>query len=378
LLKIVTAPFHTPKSSEAKIGRVKTRISQLRSKLGTIFLNPILSQIVFFQTITKVPNPTNVKIPVTEGRESLEYLRSADLSTESFEEIKKHTDVLVRCGFSGGEVTPLKLWLFRGVTVKVEEIPLVKRVGRISYRPRREEDAFSLNRASTNKHQIFYGAVPTPEFDDGNIAAVLEIDTIREDDFPEDDYEYIAMGLWFVKKPFFVVNAGMHSKIAGNSNWAKNIGMKDKELFELTGHSDLIRDIMEFMGAEFGKQVPKDADYLYKISAAYGDSLFDRGIPAIMYPSLQTNGKTFNIAIRSEVVDMAGIDVEAAAVVRGSKIGKEVFWGWFLQCRRVFGDALVWEEPPKSTQIAQNDLARFRKLIEEKGEFPSNPKIVIA
>lgn len=93
-------------------------------------------------------------------------------------------------------------YIFRGVVIDIDEFPQIKSVGRISYRRRKEGDGSWLNRASSNKHQVFYGAIPTPDFGDSKVAAVLEIDNIRNDDFPEDEYEYIAMGMWFVKKAF--------------------------------------------------------------------------------------------------------------------------------------------------------------------------------
>lgn len=315
-------------------------------------------------------------IPIREGKQALEFLKNVNLANVDYEEIKKHTDVLVRCGFTGGEFEPLKHYIFRGVVIDVNEFPKIRHVRRISYRPKKDDDSFQLNRASSNKYQVFYGAIPTPEFDDTKVAAVLEIDNIRNEDFPEDRYEYIAMGMWFVKKPLLVVTAGMHSDIANKNQWAQSMVIRDHQLCDLSENADFIKEVMQFMGSEFGKTVPTGQDHLYKISAAYGDSLFDLGIHAIMFPSVQMKAKTFNVAIRSELIDSEYIDIEAAAIMRGSKIGKEIFWGWYMQCPRVYGKELKWEETPPASRISQNDLERFRKIIENDGVFAKDAKFI--
>ena len=315
-------------------------------------------------------------IPVEDGKRSLEFLRNADLATTDYADIKKHTDILARCGFTGGELGALKHYIFRGVVIDVHEFPKITKVERISYRPKKEGDSFQLNRASSNKYQVFYGAIPTPEFKDTKVAAVLEIDNIRNEDFPEDQYEYIALGMWFVKKPFIVASVGMHSEIAEKNQWARSVKGNDNELYNLSKNSSFIKEVAQFIGSEFGKAVPSGQDHLYKISAAYGDTIFDLGIGAIMFPSVQMVAKTFNVAIRSDLVDNQFIDIDAAAVIRGSKIGKEIIWGWYMQCPRVYGDELKWEEPPPPSRISQNDLERFRKIIEKEGAFAKNPEFI--
>src|SRR5690606_26849545 len=105
-------------------------------------------------------------IPYEEGRIALDFLKTADLERVDFSVVKKRTDILVRCGFSGGELEPHTHSIFRGMVVKEDDIPLIKKVSRISYRPRRKTDGFSLNRASTNKYQVLYGGVPTLDLQD--------------------------------------------------------------------------------------------------------------------------------------------------------------------------------------------------------------------
>jgi hypothetical protein len=96
-----------------------------------------------------------------------------------------------------------------------------------------------------------------------------------------------------------------------------------------------------------------------------------------MFPSLQTGAKSFNMAIKSDLVDQKFIDVEAAAIMRGYKIEKEIFFGWFLQCSRIFNNELKWEEPPRVSQISQNELEQFKKIINDNGTFSQNPKYII-
>ena len=100
-------------------------------------------------------------------------------------------------------------------------------------------------------------------------------------------------------------------------------------------------------------------------------------VGAILFLSLQTGAKSFNVAIRSELVDDQFIDIEAAAIMRGSKIKKEIFWGWFLQCARIYGQDIKWTEPPPRAKISQNDLEQFRRIIDERGFFAESPKVIV-
>jgi hypothetical protein len=170
----------------------------------------------------------------------------------------------------------------------------------------------------------------------------------------------------------------MHSEIAKNNQWARSFVVNDNELFSLSKNSDFIKEVTQFIGSEFGETVPPGQDHLYKISAAYGDGLFDLGIGAIIFPSVQMIAKTFNVAIRSNLVNDQYIDIEVAAVIRGSKIGKEIIWGWYILCPRVYEDDLKWEETPPTSRISQNDLEKISKdyLLKKKGPFAKNPKFI--
>src|SRR5258708_38003289 len=97
-------------------------------------------------------------------------------------------------------------------------------------------------------------------------------------DYPEGIFEYIAMGRWIVKQPFLVASIGMHSQMAKSTTWARKLAEFEIKSFESHQHGDLLKDISAFMGYQLSRKVSKDQQHLYKISAAFGDSLFDLGV----------------------------------------------------------------------------------------------------
>jgi hypothetical protein len=263
--------------------------------------------------------------------------------------------------------------IYRGVIYHIEE-PIFTNSSRISYRKIKGEGLahLRLNRASTNKFEVFYGAFPIPGVDDVILPAIVEIDSIRENDFPEEEYEYVAIGEWFVRMPFVVAAVGMHSDLAGNNEWAKNIVKFDRQFCDQFEHGEFILEVMNFMGVEFSRTITKEQDYLYKISAAYGDSLFEAGVEGILYPSVQTGGKSINIAVRGDVVDHC-LDINLCGIVKGAKISSNIFYGWHLQCPRINGQEIKWEIPPSNGQIWQADLRIFRSYMNENGGKFINP-----
>ncbi len=85
----------------------------------------------------------------------------------------------------------------------------------------------------------------------------------------------------------------------------------------------------EFIGNEFSKQVEENSE-TYLITCAYSNIVFTHAVcDGIIYPSVPSEGKGFNIALRKEIIIENHIQVESARmdkfVVRLQKNGKRHF-----------------------------------------------------
>jgi hypothetical protein len=88
--------------------------------------------------------------------------------------------------------------------------------------------------------------------------------------------------------------------------------------------------------------------------------ILDSGVKAIQFPSVKTDGRCFNIALRNDLVDDA-LQIEVAAITRLRKIQKEIIVDWFLQSPTISNGRFQWQEPPNTAVIGANEM----KLIHE-------------
>lgn len=302
----------------------------------------------------------------------LSDLEATSLKNESFDSVKDKVETLVRCGFM--VVTfPVGKYIYRGRVWDIEK-PVYKVKSEISYPPVFDDTTLVLNRASSNKFQVFYGAIPTPDLDQAHLVAMTEVTNIFDQDFYEE-YEYVVIGQWFVKKEFTIATLALHSEIAKVNRQAQEMLTFHSGICkQLQERGDLIESVARFLSKEFTKKVSKGSEHEYMISAAYGDTLMELGIPGVMFPSVKGDGMTFNIALHKEIVDDC-IDLNLAAISRSQKIRDDVFIDWYLQSTFIDREGkLKWEEPPSESVIGAYERKEILKnMLKNKGKFV-NPK----
>jgi hypothetical protein len=296
---------------------------------------------------------------------AIQHLKALDLKMCSYEEVREHTDVLVRAGFLGAFFPEDHLPIYRGRVVDHQNV--FHEVAKISYPPKTNSGARTYNRLSTNKHQIFYGAL-MPQIDKfDQVTAMIEVGSSMRDDVLEFE-EYIQIGKWLVKKGFNLAVVGVHSDLVANNEFAKNLKKIHADLVKSLGErGEAIEIVAQFMSSEFSKKVGEDEKWEYKISAAYGDGLFDAGMNAIQFPSVKSEGRCFNIALHSELVD-SSLEIQVAAITRLRKIEKQIFVDWFLQSPQITDGKFRWEEPPRQAVTGTYEMKLIREnMLRNKG-----------
>jgi hypothetical protein len=214
-----------------------------------------------------------------------------------------------------------------------------------------------------------------PEIDRfDQVTAMIEVGSSMRDDILESE-EYIQIGKWSVNKGFNLAVVGNHSDLVANNQFAKNLKKVHADLVASLGdRGEAIDIVAEFMSHEFSKKVNEDEKWKYKISAAYGDGLFDSGIDAIQFPSVKSEGRCFNIALHSALVD-SSLSIDVAAITRLRKIDKQIFVDWFLQSPTISDGRFKWEEPPREAVTGPYEMKLIRdNMLRNGGNFvnPSN------
>lgn len=221
-------------------------------------------------------------------------LKSLDLKCANFEQIKVLLAPLVECGFDC-LVFPRGHSIFRGRPMPIDKT--YTNISEISY-PKKGK-AEDYKRASSWNHQVFYGAVyrMDKETQVGHVVATLEISKIYTKSFT-DPWELIALGRWTATEDLRVAVVGLKSVFSENNPEALVIEGIQAELLEKLppAFKEIRGEILKFLAEEFTRKVRNNYDY--KISAAYCDLIFELGIDAIMFPSVQAEGLSFNIAIK--------------------------------------------------------------------------------
>jgi hypothetical protein len=298
------------------------------------------------------------EFPIEDVYKTIADLENTNFGSTDFGDIKKKVDLLIRCGFMMVEVPEGKI-IYRGRLWDIEKDKVYTSRSEISFPPIAKSGSFSLNRASSNLFQVFYGAVGTPDMEAAEVVALTEICHITEDDFPDGTFEYVVIGQWIVKKPFVVASLGLHSDMAKANQQAQDmLKFHDEACGALDERGKAVEAVGKFLSREFSKKVQTEREYM--ISAAYGDILFQRGIGGILFPSVKADGKTFNVALRNDLVDDC-LELRVAAIPRSQKFGKQVIVDWYLQSPTIVGGKLKWEEPDTGTISSYE-----RKIIESR------------
>ncbi|HMK59062.1 MAG TPA: hypothetical protein VK462_08395, partial [Nitrososphaeraceae archaeon] len=290
-----------------------------------------------------------------------------NLKTTDYVEIRRHTDVLVKAGFLGANFPKYHQPIYRGRVVRPDNV--FHEVSKISYPPKSDPADQSFNRLSTNKFQVFYGAMMPQERRLDQITAMIEVGSILEKSFSGEE-EYIQIGMWSVKEDFLIAILVLHSKLAGANQQVQKMKEIHTDLTRtFNEEGELIEIVAEFMSHELSKKVEKGKEYEYKISAAYGDALFEAGIKAIQFPSVKAEGRSFNIVLHKDLVDKA-MDIEVAAITRLRKINAEIIVDWFLQSPIIADGKFKWEVPPRSAVTGEQEMKMIREnMARNDGKF---------
>lgn len=305
----------------------------------------------------------------SEVTNAIDELKAIDLKTADYLVVKKYTDVLVRAGFLVALFPKYHLPIYRGRVVKPEKV--YHEVEKLSYPPKSDSTVLSFNRLSTNRHQIFYGALMPQEERLDQVTAMIEVGAIMKDDFNEEE-EYVQIGKWIVKEDFPIAIIGLHSQMASTNSHAQAMKKSHVKLTQSFDEGELVEMVADFMSHEFSKRVEKGNEWEYKISAAYGDGLFDAGIKAVQFPSVKAEGRSFNVALHKDLVDSA-LEIEVAAITRLRKINKQIFIDWFLQSPTINNGRFRWEEPPRSAVTSEPEMRMIKRIIEQNGGKFINP-----
>lgn len=232
--------------------------------------------------------------------EVIEKLKQLDLSNYPVNEIKNLFNQI-------GPIGSVVVTYHKGKSVirarPNEENERFKKLSDLSFKP--QEFNKTYQRASTPNETMFYAtSVPDKielgELDNMRIIGISEtIPMLRNK--TKSGFQKISFGRWVVQEDINLMAIVHHESYYNESNYTRElvnafhdfINQYPKEMI------DKSLNFQDFMAIEFAKETIQ-SDYDYMISAMYTEYITSYGLDGVLYPSVRTFGKGFNIAITPE------------------------------------------------------------------------------
>lgn len=238
----------------------------------------------------------------TEIETALTELRKLDLSKYPYADVKKQIGQLGRFGC-------IMVTLHQGKTImrarpNYGEERFFSKCD-YTYKPQQFNKTFQ--RASTPQRTMFYAStipetVQPGELDNPRVIGAYEaLSWLR--DKTTKGYQKISFGRWLVTKDINLIAIVQHSEFYNQSAYTRELADTFKKF--TSAYPDLKDEtlaISDFFAKEFAKdKITKDHDYL--LSATFAETVVDKGLDGILYPSVRVGGQGFNVAIRPETAD---------------------------------------------------------------------------
>jgi hypothetical protein len=173
-----------------------------------------------------------------------------------------------------------------------------------SFKP--QEYNSTYQRASTPYYTMFYGAtipdkIEPGELDVARIIGLLETLSFTRNPEIQKGYQRISYGRWEVVEDINLLAIIHNDSFHGESGFIREL-YDDYQKNIIHAPSDIqekSQKFLKFLAEEFGKENIK-GDYDYMISAIFSEMTANMGLDGILYPSVRTLGKGFNLALTPE------------------------------------------------------------------------------
>jgi len=241
---------------------------------------------------------------------------------------------------------------------------------KISYPPKPSSD---FGRANLPGQTMFYGSfVPSltgkDEINHAYIINAYEICSWLRDKKSKGEKK-ITIGKWLVNCDIALVTIPFHEDFVKQTALAKNLNSEFNEnLAETPEFEKTTRVWNNFISQEFAKPVENINSSDYIISATYTDFLLKTGFDGVIYPTVQLDGRGFNFAVKTEVVDKC-LDIEIVSEARFYKDELQTLMDWERRCIVMDPKLFQFEHDPEKIgkEICLKIIAEDKEKVANKG-----------
>ena len=284
----------------------------------------------------------------------IEEFKKLDLSKYPYAEIKSLFNEV-------GHIGTIIVTFHRGKSVMRarpnEENQRFDKKADLSFKP--QEFNKTYQRASTPDQTMFYATsvpdkVEEGELDNMRIIGITEtIPMLR--DKTKSGFQKISFGRWVVEEDIKLMAIVHHESYYNESNYTRELVNAFKGFID--GYPKEVVDkslkFQDYLASEFAKE-EIEADYDYMISAIFTENVIRNGLDGILYPSVRTAGKGFNIAITPKATEKLGLYVAGECSIYKSKD------------QVVVGNDAIVQLDGKQTEFKLVDIENHEQLLLEK------------
>src|SRR6185437_12031584 len=177
-----------------------------------------------------------------------------------------------------------------------------------------------------------------------HMTAYMEVSSILHNyEDTNRKHEFFYTSEWQVKEDFEVVAIINHEKYQKNNESAKYLASKYNEFAkEFKEDATNLNLMIDYIAGQYAREVKKDENWKYKISANYTQYLLSKGLAGVLYPSVKAEGESFNIVMPPERADEL-LNLTGVALSESHTIGKESIIGHCLFGRIDNYGNVIWK-----------------------------------
>ena len=220
-------------------------------------------------------------------------------------------------------------------------------------------------RGNLPRNSMFYGSVyATGSIENIKVhmTAYMEVSSILHNyQDTSRKHEFFYTSKWQVKEDFEVVAIINHEKFQKNNEPAKYLASKYNEFAkELKEDASNLNLMINYIAEQYAREVKKDENWKYKISANYTQYLLSKGITGVLYPSVKTEGESFNIVMPPDKADEL-LNLTGVALSESHTIGKKSLIGHCLFGRIDNIGNVIWRDVAPKEKLENTHVKRFYK-----------------
>ena len=220
-------------------------------------------------------------------------------------------------------------------------------------------------RANLANNSMFYGSVygATGILNKkAQLTAYMEVSSLLHNyEDTNIKHEFFYTSEWEAKEDFEIVAIVNHEKFHKNNESAKYLSSKYNELaMELKEDAAKLNLMIDYIAAQYAREVKKDENWKYKVSANYTQYLLSKGLTGVLYPSVKAEGESFNIAMCPERADEF-LNLTGVALCESHIIGKDSLIGYCLFGRIDNSGNVMWKEVESKAKLETSSVKKFYK-----------------